>query len=69
VWVRDADATVAKVRAAGGSVGMEPGDVMDAGRMIERDTISLDDEDDDAGRSFLIGISGQGNPDGDSNLT
>src|SRR5215218_2248507 len=33
VWVTDADATAAKVRAAGGSVVMEPGDVMDAGRM------------------------------------
>jgi uncharacterized protein len=33
VWVTDADETAAKVRAAGGSVIMEPGDVMDAGRM------------------------------------
>jgi predicted enzyme related to lactoylglutathione lyase len=33
VWVTDADETAAKVRAAGGSVVMEPGDVMDAGRM------------------------------------
>jgi predicted enzyme related to lactoylglutathione lyase len=33
VWVDDADTTAAKVRAAGGSVLMEPGDVMDAGRL------------------------------------
>jgi predicted enzyme related to lactoylglutathione lyase len=33
VWVADADETAAKVRAAGGSVLMEPGDIMDAGRM------------------------------------
>ncbi len=33
VWVADADETTAKVRAAGGSVLMEPGDVGDAGRM------------------------------------
>jgi predicted enzyme related to lactoylglutathione lyase len=33
VWVADADETARKVRAAGGSVLMEPGDVMDAGRM------------------------------------
>ena len=33
VWVTDADETAAKVRAAGGSVIMEPDDVMDAGRM------------------------------------
>ena len=33
VWVADADETAAKVRAAGGSVLMEPDDVMDAGRM------------------------------------
>ncbi len=33
VWVEDADATAAKIRAAGGSVPMEPFDVMDAGRM------------------------------------
>jgi predicted enzyme related to lactoylglutathione lyase len=33
VWVADADATVAKVREAGGSVLMEPADVTDAGRM------------------------------------
>ena len=33
VWVTDADETAAKVRAAGGGVVMEPGDVMDAGRM------------------------------------
>jgi predicted enzyme related to lactoylglutathione lyase len=32
VWVEDADETAAKVRAAGGGVIMEPGDVMDAGR-------------------------------------
>src|ERR1700743_238199 len=32
VWVADADATAAKVRAAGGSVLAEPGDVSDAGR-------------------------------------
>jgi uncharacterized protein len=33
VWVTDADETAAKVRAAGGTVLMEPADVMDAGRM------------------------------------
>ena len=33
VWVDDADETASKVRAAGGSVLMEPFDVMDAGRM------------------------------------
>ncbi len=33
VWVDDADATAAKVREAGGTVAMEPMDVMDAGRM------------------------------------
>src|SRR4051794_11699444 len=33
VWVDDADATAAKVRAAGGGVISEPFDVMDAGRM------------------------------------
>jgi uncharacterized protein len=33
VWVDDADETVAKARAAGGSVLMEPEDVGDAGRM------------------------------------
>jgi predicted enzyme related to lactoylglutathione lyase len=33
VWVESADATAEKVRAAGGTVLMEPGDVMDAGRM------------------------------------
>jgi uncharacterized protein len=33
IWVEDADETAAKVRAAGGAVIMEPGDVMDAGRM------------------------------------
>ena len=33
VWVADADETAAKVRAAGGSVLMEPDDVMEAGRM------------------------------------
>jgi predicted enzyme related to lactoylglutathione lyase len=32
VWVADADETAAKVRAAGGSVIMEPADVMEAGR-------------------------------------
>jgi uncharacterized protein len=32
VWVEDADATAEKVRAAGGSVLMEPGDVEGAGR-------------------------------------
>jgi predicted enzyme related to lactoylglutathione lyase len=32
VWVEDADDTAAKVRAAGGGVIMEPGDVMDSGR-------------------------------------
>jgi predicted enzyme related to lactoylglutathione lyase len=32
VWVADADETAAKVRAAGGSVLMEPADVTDAGR-------------------------------------
>jgi uncharacterized protein len=33
VWVEDADETAAKVRAAGGSVLLEPGDVGDFGRM------------------------------------
>ncbi|HWT24033.1 MAG TPA: VOC family protein [Solirubrobacteraceae bacterium] len=33
VWVTDADETAAKVRAAGGSVLVEPADVPDAGRM------------------------------------
>jgi uncharacterized protein len=33
VWVDSADETAAKVRAAGGSVVMEPFDVMNAGRM------------------------------------
>ena len=33
VWVESADETAAKVRDAGGSVVMEPFDVMDAGRM------------------------------------
>ena len=33
VWVADADDTAAKVSAAGGTVLMEPMDVMDAGRM------------------------------------
>ena len=33
VWVDSADDTAAKVRDAGGKVLMEPGDVMDAGRM------------------------------------
>jgi uncharacterized protein len=33
VWVEDADETAAKVRAAGGTVIMEPGDVGDFGRM------------------------------------
>ena len=33
VWVHSADETAAKVREAGGSVVMEPFDVMDAGRM------------------------------------
>jgi uncharacterized protein len=33
VWVTDADATAAKVRAAGGQVLMEPDEVGDAGRM------------------------------------
>jgi uncharacterized protein len=33
VWVTDADETAEKVRAAGGTVLMEPGDVGDAGRM------------------------------------
>jgi predicted enzyme related to lactoylglutathione lyase len=33
VWVQDADETAAKVRAAGGSVLMEPADMQDAGRM------------------------------------
>jgi predicted enzyme related to lactoylglutathione lyase len=32
VWVADADETAAKVRAAGGSVLMDPADVADAGR-------------------------------------
>jgi uncharacterized protein len=33
VWVQDADETAARVRAAGGTVVMEPGDISDAGRM------------------------------------
>ena len=33
IWVENADETAAKVRDAGGSVLMEPFDVMDAGRM------------------------------------
>ena len=33
VWVESADETASKVRDAGGSVVMEPFDVMDAGRM------------------------------------
>jgi len=33
IWVESADATAAKVRDAGGSVVMDPFDVMDAGRM------------------------------------
>jgi hypothetical protein len=33
VWVADADETAGKVRAAGGQVVMEPGEVGDAGRM------------------------------------
>ena len=33
VWVEDANVTAAKVRAAGGTVAMEPGDVGDSGRM------------------------------------
>jgi uncharacterized protein len=33
IWVEDADATAAKVREAGGTIVMEPFDVMDAGRM------------------------------------
>jgi predicted enzyme related to lactoylglutathione lyase len=33
VWVEDADETAAKVRAAGGAVLLEPGDVGDFGRM------------------------------------
>jgi uncharacterized protein len=32
IWVENADETAAKVRDAGGSVFMEPGDVMEAGR-------------------------------------
>jgi uncharacterized protein len=32
IWVDDADETAAKVRAAGGGVLMEPGDVQDSGR-------------------------------------
>src|SRR3954468_18367995 len=32
IWVEDADEIAAKVRAAGGGVIMEPGDVMDSGR-------------------------------------
>jgi predicted enzyme related to lactoylglutathione lyase len=35
VWVTDTDETAAKVRAAGGTVIMEPGDVGDSGRMAE----------------------------------
>jgi predicted enzyme related to lactoylglutathione lyase len=33
IWVDDADAAAAKVKAAGGRVLMEPGDVSEAGRM------------------------------------
>ena len=33
IWVDDADETADKVRAAGGTVLIEPFDVMDAGRM------------------------------------
>lgn len=33
IWVDDADATTARVRAAGGTVLAQPGDVGDAGRM------------------------------------
>src|SRR3954471_15206312 len=33
IWVDDADETASKVREAGGSVVMEPFDIMDAGRM------------------------------------
>jgi uncharacterized protein len=33
IWVTDADETAAKIRAAGGSVLMEPADMEDAGRM------------------------------------
>ncbi|HEY7076986.1 MAG TPA: VOC family protein [Solirubrobacteraceae bacterium] len=33
IWVESVDATAEKVRAAGGGVVMEPGDVMEAGRM------------------------------------
>jgi predicted enzyme related to lactoylglutathione lyase len=33
VWVQDADETAARVRAAGGTVLVEPGDVGDSGRM------------------------------------
>jgi len=33
IWVESADDTVAKARAAGGTVLMEPFDIMDAGRM------------------------------------
>ena len=33
IWVESADETASKVRDAGGSVAMEPFDVMDAGRM------------------------------------
>ncbi len=33
VWVTDADETAARVRAAGGSILMDPGDSGDAGRM------------------------------------
>src|SRR5215210_4054708 len=33
IWVDDAEATAAKVRDAGGSVVLEPMDVMDSGRM------------------------------------
>ena len=33
IWVDDADATAAKVKAAGGRVATDPFDVMDAGRM------------------------------------
>jgi predicted enzyme related to lactoylglutathione lyase len=33
IWVESADATAAKVRDAGGTILMEPGDVFDAGRI------------------------------------
>jgi uncharacterized protein len=35
VWVTDADETAAKVRDAGGTVIMEPGDIGDSGRMAD----------------------------------